>query len=109
MNHEMSLDLDDLTNAALKRLVKQLLTTKDGDEESILQKLTGKDKKQEKPEKNDLADLHEEMHGKPNVPMVEDEEEEANELTPDDESKEVHIQSKVKNGRSNGKRSGRFG
>ena len=106
MKQQMALDLDDLTNAALKRLVKQLLTTKDGDEESILQKLTGKDKKEEKPEKNELADLDEEMHGKANVPMVEEDE---GEESPEHESEEVYNKPKVKNGRSNGKRSGRFG
>lgn len=66
---QVNIDLEDLTNAALKRLVKQLLTTKDGDEKSILQKLTSKGSN--KPEKNDLADLHEEMHGKASSPDVE--------------------------------------
>lgn len=65
----VNIDLEDLTNAALKRLVKQLLTTKDGDEQSILQKLTAKGGS--KPQKNDLADLHEEMHGKASSPDVE--------------------------------------
>lgn len=65
----VNIDLEDLTNAALKRLVKQLLTTKDGDEKSILQKLTSKGSN--KPEKNDLADLHEEMHGTATSPDVE--------------------------------------
>jgi hypothetical protein len=65
----LNLDLEDLTNAALKRLVKQLLTAKDGDEQSILQKLSAKGQKP--PQKNDLADLHEQMHGKANAPEVE--------------------------------------
>jgi len=65
----VNIDLEDLTNAALKRLVKQLLMTKDGDEKSILEKLTSKGKG--KPEKNDLADLHEEMHGTASSPEVE--------------------------------------
>lgn len=66
----MNLDLDDLTNAALKRMVKQLLTASDEEQDAILSRMTGK--KQKKEPKNDLADLHEEMHGKPNTPMVED-------------------------------------
>lgn len=61
----LNIDLNDLTNSALKRLVTQLLSAKDGDEKKILDKLKGAPK-------NDLADLHEEMHGKPNAPMVED-------------------------------------
>jgi hypothetical protein len=61
-------DLDDLTQAGLKRLVKQLLSASDEEEKKIIAKL-GKD---EKKPKNDLADLDEEMHGKPNTPMVED-------------------------------------
>lgn len=63
-------DLDDLTNAALKRLVKQLLTASDGEEKSILEQLDKKSKRS--PAKNDLADLDEEMHGKPNTPKVEE-------------------------------------
>lgn len=63
-------DLDDLTQAGLKRLVKQLLAASDEEEKKIIAKL-GKDDKDKKP-KNDLADLDEEMHGKPNTPMVED-------------------------------------
>lgn len=57
-------DLDDLTNSALKRLVKQLLTADEKEERAILKKLASKS------EKNDLADLHEEKHGKPNTPKV---------------------------------------
>lgn len=59
-------DLDDLTNAALKRLVKQLLTASDDEEQKIMKRLAKKE------ERNDLADLDEEMHGKPNTPKVED-------------------------------------
>jgi hypothetical protein len=69
---KLNFDLDDLTNAALKRMVKQLLTASDADEKSILQQLESRAKR--KPEKNDLADLDEEMHGKPDTPMVEDDE-----------------------------------
>ena len=57
-------DLDDLTNAALKRMVKQLLTASDDEQKKIVQSLGKKEKK------NDLADLDEEMHGKPNTPKV---------------------------------------
>jgi hypothetical protein len=69
---KMNFDLDDLTNSALKRMVKQLLTASDADEKSIMQQLQARAKR--KPEKNDLADLDEEMHGKPDTPMVEDDE-----------------------------------
>lgn len=64
--------LDDLTKSALKRLVGQLLAAEDGEEKKILDSLT---KRAKKPEKNDLADLDEEMHGKPKTPEVEEEEE----------------------------------
>lgn len=74
---KINFDLEDLTNAALKRLVKQLLTASDGDEKKVMSKLS-------QPAKNDLADLDEEMHGKPNTPEVEDEDEieEGEELPP---------------------------
>jgi len=69
-------DLDDLTNAALKRLVKQLLVAGDGQEQRILAQLSKtqkaeKETKKTKVEKNELADLDEEMHGKPKTPTVE--------------------------------------
>jgi hypothetical protein len=63
---KMDFDLRDLNRNALERLVKQLLVTKDGEEKAILDKL------QKRAEKNDLADLDEEMHGKPNTPKVEE-------------------------------------
>ena len=66
---KIDFDLDDLTNAALKRMVKKLLIASDSEEKEILSSL---DKKSKAPPKNDLADLDEEMHGKPNTPMVED-------------------------------------
>lgn len=69
----LNIDLNDLTNAALKRLVTQLLSAKDGQEKKILDRLS---------QKNDLADLDEEMHGKPNTPEVA---EEPDALKPDDE------------------------
>jgi len=69
-------DLDDLTQAGLKRLVKQLMSASDKDEQKIMSKLgkhgAAEEKAEGKPhkQKNDLADLDEEMHGKPNTPMV---------------------------------------
>lgn len=68
---KIDLDLDDLTNAALKRMVKQLLMAGDGEEEKILSSLS---KKKKKPEKNELADLKEETKGKAPVVEVEDDE-----------------------------------
>lgn len=68
----IDLDLDDLTNAALKRMVKQLLTASDAEQKKILKKIGTHNSTEEKAEKNDLADLHEEMRGKPNTPMVTD-------------------------------------
>lgn len=59
----LNIDLNDLTNSALKRLVTQLISAKDGQEKKILDRLS---------QKNDLADLDEEMHGKPNTPKVEE-------------------------------------
>jgi hypothetical protein len=75
---QIDLDLDDLTNAALKRMVKQLLTASDSEQKKILKRLGDHNPSEEAAEgkvakkapKNDLADLHEEMHGKPNTPMV---------------------------------------
>lgn len=59
----MQMEIGDLTKGALERLVKQLLTASEEEEKKILSRLNGK---------NDLADLDEEMHGKPNTPKVED-------------------------------------
>lgn len=63
---KIDFDLDDLTNSALRRMVKQLLTANEAEEKKIMEKL------QKRAEKNDLADLDEEMHGKPSTPMVTD-------------------------------------
>jgi len=57
-------DLDDLTNSALRRMVKQLLTANEAEEKKILDRLN------QKASKNDLADLVEEKRGKPNTPEV---------------------------------------
>ncbi len=86
-------DLDDLTNAALKRLVKQLLVADDAEEKRIVKKL-GKKTGDSREEKNDLADLHEEKHGKPNTPMVTDDD-----LPYDGDDELPHVQKK--NGKKN--------
>ncbi len=57
---KLNFDLDDMTNAGLKRLVKQLLTADEEKEKKLVAKS----------QKNDLADLDEEMHGKPKTPEV---------------------------------------
>ena len=75
----MDFDLDMITRDGLKSLVKQLLQAQDGAEEKkVLDKLSQP--------KNDLADLDEEMHGKPNTPTVGDDEDA---LDDDDELPEV--------------------
>lgn len=76
MSSHINLDLDDLTPTALKRLVKQLLAASDAEERKITAKMgkrnASEEKREDHKEKNDLADLDEEMHGKPNTPKVED-------------------------------------
>lgn len=73
--HRMQLDLDDLTNAALKRLVQKLLAGDEQNDAKVAKTIGPHNSKEEAAEehgktKNDLADLHEEMHGKPNTPKV---------------------------------------
>lgn len=63
---KMEFDLRDLNRTALERMVKQLLTASDKEERDMMKQL------QKRAEKNDLADLDEEMHGKPNAPDVTD-------------------------------------
>lgn len=58
--------LDGMTRDGMKKFVKKLLTASQSEEKAMMQKLSGKQPK------NDLADLDEEMHGKPNTPEVED-------------------------------------
>lgn len=67
-NIQLSLDemLDDFTRDGMKRFVKRLLTASEQEEKKLLSKLTGKS------QKNDLADLDEEMHGKHPAPAVTD-------------------------------------
>lgn len=64
---KVNFDLDDLTNAALRRLVKQLLAAEDGQEKEILDSIADSHK-----ESNDLADLSEEKRGAPSKIAVED-------------------------------------
>ena len=61
----MQLDLDDLTHAALKRLVQKLIAGDEASDAKAAKKLAKDDE-----DTNDLADLDEEMHGKPNTPKV---------------------------------------
>lgn len=68
---KMEMELGDLTKGALQKLVKQLLSASEAEEKKLLEKLDGK---------NDLADLDEEMHGKPNTPKVEEDDLERTEL-----------------------------
>lgn len=68
---KMEMELGDLTKGALQKLVKQLLSASESEERELLKKLDGK---------NDLADLDEEMHGKPNTPKVEEDDLERTEL-----------------------------
>lgn len=58
--------LDSMTRDGMKKFVKKLLTASDKQEKTLLRQLSGK------PEKNDLADLDEEMHGKAHAPEVTD-------------------------------------
>lgn len=62
---KMNLDFDELldgmTRDGMKKFVKKLMSAGEGEEKKMLAKLQGK---------NDLADLDEEMHGKPNAPEV---------------------------------------
>ena len=61
---KMEMELSDLTKGALQRLVNELLKADEEKEKEIMDKyLSGY--------KNDLADLDEEMHGKPSTPTVE--------------------------------------
>ena len=62
----VQLDLRDLNRSALERMVKQLLTASDKEERDMMKQL------QKRAEKNDLADLDEEMHGKAGAPEVTD-------------------------------------
>lgn len=68
---KMEMELGDLTKGALQKLVKQLLSASEAEEKKLLETLDGK---------NDLADLDEEMHGKPNTPKVEEDDLERTEL-----------------------------
>jgi hypothetical protein len=56
---------DKMTRDGMKWFIKKLMTASDSEEKRLLKKLNN-------PEKNDLADLDEEMHGKHNAPEVTD-------------------------------------
>lgn len=66
---KLNLDLDEMlegmTRDGMKKFVRKLITAGEAEEKSLLQKLKG--------DKNDLADLDEEMHGKHPSAEVEDE------------------------------------
>ena len=85
---DMDLDemLESFTREGMKKFVKRLLTASEAEEREMLAKLN-------KTEKNDLADLDEEMHGKPNTPMVEDDD-----LSDDGELADVPKKKVKKNG-----------
>jgi hypothetical protein len=74
----IDLDMDELlegfTRDGMKRFVKKLLMANEAEEKKLLAQLNKGDKAEAK---NDLADLDEEMHGKPNTPKVEDEDDDA--------------------------------
>lgn len=63
----IDLDMDEMlegmTRDGMKKFVKKLLSASESEEKKMLGKMS---------KRNDLADLDEEMHGKPNTPMVED-------------------------------------
>jgi hypothetical protein len=61
MNFEFEELLDSMTRDGMKKFVKKLMSASESEEKEILKKLSAK---------NDLADLDEEMHGKPNAPKV---------------------------------------
>ena len=68
---KLETELRDFTRSALEKFVKQLLSASEAEEKELLKKLNSK---------NDLADLDEEMHGKPNTPEVEEDDLERTEL-----------------------------
>jgi hypothetical protein len=59
--------LEGFTRDGMKKFVKRLLMASEAEEKKLLAKLN-----EDQP--NELADLDEEMHGKPNTPQVEDDE-----------------------------------
>ena len=73
MGSGMNIQARHLTKSALQDIVEQLLSSDDETGRAIMSKLGKQAKKA--PPKNDLADLHEEMHGKYEAPMVEDDDE----------------------------------
>jgi hypothetical protein len=66
------LNLKDITRSALERIVLQLITADEGEEQKILKQLDQEPSEAEK-ESNDLADLKEEKKGKPSPVSMDDE------------------------------------
>lgn len=66
INNDIDTYIGRMTRDGMKQFVKELLMASEAKEKQLLRKLQGK------PAKNELADLDEEMHGKPNTPEVED-------------------------------------
>jgi hypothetical protein len=66
------LNLKDITRSALERIVLQLITADEGEEQKILKQLDQEPSDAEK-ESNDLADLKEEKKGKPSPVSMDDE------------------------------------
>lgn len=73
MGSGMNIQARHLTKSALQDIVEQLLSSDDETGRAIMSKLGKQARKA--PPKNDLADLHEEMHGKYDAPMVQDDDE----------------------------------
>jgi hypothetical protein len=67
---KVDFSIDDLTKAALKRLVQQLLSATEGEQEKILAKLD--EQKDADKEREDLTNLKEETRGKPRKVAVEE-------------------------------------
>lgn len=66
INQDIDTYISRMTREGMKAFVKELLMASDAKEKKLLRQLQGK------PTKNDLADLDEEMHGRPNTPKVEE-------------------------------------
>lgn len=81
----MKINPRDLTKSALQSIVEQLLTSDDATGRSIMRNL-GRQARQKPPRSNDLADLHEEMHGKYDAPMVDDDDGDDDESDFDDDN-----------------------
>lgn len=63
LSKKLRLSVQDLKESTLRRLVEELLTADEGEEEKILRKLSDADIEEADKERNDLADLKEEKRG----------------------------------------------